>query len=479
MHLGALLFAACCGTAFSASPVRAASVGAVARDACERALERESADPRSAVSSREACHQALLFLGQPEDFRNEVASMLAPSRRVTLDDLSTASMLADAALRKEPTLPWGYLARCDIARRIGSADVLSACLADLRRIAPDHAVTIAALIEPAERVSNLVWLARGLLVALVLGTLAHALVRARRSRGGRTAVAQPVVAAIVIVCALVASPSTASAGTEKPKGDLSIFQIDDADPESSVPDDLARAQQPLQFGYFIQDLTARAESATKRGDHAAAARYYEALAKTAPDVAIAPRRLCESLQAAGDLPNAVKACRTTLTKGGAVVADFARFVSLVLMQPDPLPVGEKSELDAVLEHLDGKADVGFASELSVLHCEVALRFHDRPALEKCTRALGNLAPNDAKTVSFQWALAVERHDRGAALELIERAKTLGVGADGLATMTRATDAMRRRRAVRWGLIGVGAVAGLLVAAGAMRRRATAQRPLSA
>jgi hypothetical protein len=33
--------------------------------------------------------------------------------------------------------------------------------------------------------------------------------------------------------------------------------------------------------------------------------------------------------------------------------------------------------------------------------------------------------------------------------------------------------------VRWGLIGVGAVAGLLVAVGAMRRRAPAQRPLSA
>jgi hypothetical protein len=478
--LGALLFAACCGTALSASPARAASVGAVARDACERALEREGADPRNAISSREACHQALLFLGQPEDFRNEVASMLAPGRKVTLDDLSTASMLADAALRKEPTLPWGYLARCDIARRIGSADVLAACLEGLRRIAPDHAVTIAALIKPAERVSSLVWLARGLLLTLVLATLAHALVRARRSRRGRTAtVSQPVAAVIVLLCALVAHASPASAATEKPKGDLSIFPINDADPGSSVPDDLARAQQPLQFGYFIQDLTARAEAATKRGDHAAAARYYEALAKTAPDVAIAPRRLCESLQAAGDLPNAVKACRTALTKGGAVVADFARFVSLALMQPDPLPVGEKDELDAVLKHLDEKAGMGFAGELSVLHCEVALRFHDRPALEKCTSTLGNLAPNDAKTVSFQWALAVDRHDRDAALQLIDRAKTLGVGEEGLATMTRATDAMHRRRVTLWALIGVGAAAVLLVAVGATRRRATARRPLSA
>jgi hypothetical protein len=242
-----------------------------------------------------------------------------------------------------------------------------------------------------------------------------------------------------------------------------------------VPESLAQAQQPLQFGYFIQDLTARAEAATKRGDHAAAAGYYKALAKTAPDIALPARRLCESLQAAGDLPNAVKACRTTITKGGSTTSDFGRFVSLVLAKPDPLPAGEKQELDAVLKHLDDKADISFTGELSVLHCEVALRFHDTPALEKCASALGSLAPNDAKTVSFQWALAVDKHDRATALQLIDRAKTVGVGEAGLATMTRTTEAMHQRRTMLWALIAVGAVVLALVGVGVSRRLAERRR----
>ena len=73
------------------------------------------------ASSRLPCHSALLYGAQSEDLRNEVASLLAPARNVSLDDLAAASMLADAALRKDASQPWGYLARCDIARRIGSA----------------------------------------------------------------------------------------------------------------------------------------------------------------------------------------------------------------------------------------------------------------------------------------------------------------------------------------------------------------------
>lgn len=467
---GLLLLAVCCSATLRTSVARADAVGAAARQACERALERELVD--SKVTSREPCHQALLYFGQPEDFRNEVASLLAPARKVTLDDLSTVSMLADAALRKEPTSPWGYLARCDIAHRIGSADVLSSCLADLRRIAPDHAITLSTSAAPAERVSGWIWLARIILSATIFGTLAHALARSRRARP--STIAQPVVAVFVLLGALGADTAFAQQSS-KPKGDLSIFPINDADPESSVPESLAQAQQPLQFGYFIQDLTARAEAATKRGDHAAAAGYYKALAKTAPDIALPARRLCESLQAAGDLPNAAKACRTTITKGGSTTSDFGRFVSLVLAQPDPLPAGEKQELDAVLKHLDDKADISFTGELSVLHCEVALRFHDTPALEKCAGALGSLAPNDAKTVSFQWALAVDKHDRATALQLIDRAKTVGVGEAGLATMTRTTEAMHQRRTTLWALIAVGAVVLALVGVGVSRRLAERRR----
>jgi hypothetical protein len=433
-----------------------------ARGACEAALVLEARGQK--IDSREPCHSALLLGGQSEDMRNEAASMLAAYRTATLDDLAVASLLADGAVRKDPTEPWGYLARCDIARRIGSADVLKSCLRDLRRLAPNHPETLRALAAPAARLSAWIWMVRTLLALGLLGTLVHvasqALRRSRRAR--RSTVVKPVVAFVLVLWSLVGGGGIRAALAEQeargPQGDLSSFKIDDANPEASVPSVEARNKGPLQFGYFIQDLTARAETATTKGDHAAAARYYRALAKAAPDVAIAPRKLCASLQAAGDLSGAVKACRTALTRGGSTAGDFTRFVSLVVAQSGPLPRGEKEELDAVLRHLDGKAALGAA--LPMLRCEVALRFHDTPALEACTADLARLAPNDTKTVSYQWALAIDRRDREGALRLIDRARGLGVPEEGVITMQRATRDMNRRRLGRF--VGFGLAAIVLV-----------------
>jgi hypothetical protein len=324
-----------------------------------------------------------------------------------------------------------------------------------------------------------VWLARVAFGLVLLGTLAHA-ARRRVARAG--AAARPVLAVFVFAVAALAPGAAAADEAEAmtppqrqlgPSGDLSRFKIDDANPEASVPTPEARAKGPLQFGYFIQDLTVRAESATKRGDHAAAARYYAALAKAAPDVALPPRKLCESLEAAGDVASAIKACRSAVTRGGSQVGDFTRFVGLVLAQPDPLPAGEKAELDAVLSHLAGNASVG--AQLAVLRCEVALRFHDAAALEACTAELEKTAPQDPKTVSFAWALAMDRRDAAGAREAIDRARSLGMPKDGVATMERATSRMSRIRVVRIALLFVGVVALMLAAVRALRRAAERRR----
>jgi hypothetical protein len=476
-HIAALLAGAC---VLLARPARTHATTPRdplgARRACEAALALEAEGQK--VDSREPCHSALVLGGQSEDLRNEAASMLAPQRIATLDDLAVASLLADAALRKDPTEPWGYLARCDIARRIGSADVLESCLRDLRRIAPQHPQTLAALAPPTQRLPAWVWLVRSLLLLGLFGTCLDAAARAwRRLRARRAAIARPVVAFVVVLGSVLGDAGLRAALADEPRrgpqGELSNFKIDDANPAASVPSLEARNKQPLQFGYFIQDLTARADAATKKGDHAAAARYYGALAKVAPDVALAPRKLCESLQAAGDLPRAVQACRTALTRGGATAGDFTRFVNLVLGQDGRLPQGEKEELEAVLAHLDGTATLG--ALLPVLRCEVALRFHDTPALEACTRTLGQVAPNDPKTVSFQWALAIDQRDRDAALRLIDRAKGLGMAKEGVATMERATNDMNRWRLARLALLVVAAVALILVGVGAARRLSERRR----
>jgi len=413
------------------------------RDACKAALAREQAGEPT-TSSRGPCHSAFLVGGMPEDLRDEVASMMSPAAHTSLDDVAVGTLMADAATRQATDQPWGYLARCDIARRMGNADTLQACLEDLRRIAPKHPATKWALAATAERPSLWVWTFRLLLLVGLLGTLAHATIAMRVRRRARSS-APRVAAALVGIFLLSGLGAGVARASGLPNRDhLSDFLIDDANPEGSVPSTELQAKKPLEFGYFLQDLAAKAEKASDRGDHATAARYYGALLKAAPTVAFAPRQMCVELEAAGDLPKAIMACRTAVTGLGSTAADFIRFVSLVLASKDPLVPEERKELNAVIAHLQHESQLGALP--TMLRCEVDLRFKDYAALEACATELATKAPADPKTISFQWALALQKHDRGQALQLIDRARGVGMSGEALARMERATRAMTLRRA---------------------------------
>jgi len=469
---------------FSAFVIAAAIVAARAagaapppltsRDACEAALALEQSGHPAAASSRASCHSAFIVDGSPEDMRNEVASLMAPSARPSLDDLAIATLISEAAVRKASNQPWGYLARCDIARRLGNADVLETCLADLRRVAPDHAATRRAQAFATEPASFGTRIIRILFLMALLGTLADALLRRERStrRASPPAPAKPLVL-LLAVCSLLSGLGAGVARAEPTAGrdQLSEFKIDDAAPEGSVPTVELQNSKPLEFGYYLQDLAARAEKAGQAGDHLSEARYYRALTAAAPAASFAPRKLCDALDAAGDLPNAIVACRTAITRQGSTVGDYLHFVRAVLATRGPLPPGEREELGAVIAHLDGEAQLGALP--TMFRCEVALRFADLPALAACTDILSKTAPNDPKTVSFQWALALQKHDRGAALQLLDRARAMGMGKDGVAKMERATRQLTLRLVGRFVLLALGA--GLIAALLALGFRHLAQR----
>src|SRR5262245_13049807 len=56
-----------------------------------------------------------------------------------------------------------------------------------------------------------------------------------------------------------------------------IFKIaDDDNPEESVPGPKDRIRNPLEFGYYLQDLLTRAEVETKRHDYPRVIKYYRA-----------------------------------------------------------------------------------------------------------------------------------------------------------------------------------------------------------
>jgi hypothetical protein len=444
------------------------------RGACQAALALEQSGQPVSVSSRGPCHGAFIIDGAPEDMRNEVASLMAPSARPTLDDLAIATLISEAAIRKASNQPWGYLARCDIARRLGSADVLEGCLADLRRLAPEHAATKRALAFATEPAPLAVRILRILLLLALGGTLVHALLRRGRSirRSAPPAPARPVVL-LLALCSLWSGlgDGVARADATSSRDQLSELKIDDADPEASVPSVETQNSKPLEFGYYLQDLAAKAEKAGKAGNHVGEARYYRALTAAAPTASFGPRKLCDALEAGGDLSNAIVACRTAITRQGSTVGDYLHFVRVVLATKGPLPLGEREELGVVLTHLAGEAQLGALP--TMFRCEVALRFQDLPALAACTDTLSRTAPNDPKTVSFQWALALQRHDRGAAVQLLDRARELGVGQDGVAKMEQATRQMTLHLVGRGALIVLGA--GLMAALLALGFRRLAQR----
>jgi hypothetical protein len=444
------------------------------RGACLVARERVAGGEKG-VLTREPCLKAsLLSGGDAEDFRNEVDAIINNAGvQPSMDDLALAALVIDSVTKKSPEKPWGYLARCDVARRLGSAEVLESCLRDLDRVAPGHPLDEQLLAFKNRHAPAWVWFGRSLLMLFFLGTLLHA---ARQKRSPRRAVAQvrgavpPVVLGVVFVAVFLVGGQRAfalGANETIKKGDLSSFKIDDANPEASIPSLEQQNKKPLEFGYYLQDLLEHAEHAKKRGDHGAAARLYKAVTVAAPHAAVGPRLWCEQLRALGD-PDAVLACRTALTRQGTIAADYANFVEAVLSSSHPLPAEEPKELANVISHFEKESSD--QTIVATLRCKVAVRFQDTAALETCTQQLAKSAPNDPQTVSFQWALAMAKNDAGEARRLVDRAKGLGMAAPGLEKMEKATSELGRQRMGRLVLLGVALVLLAFAAASARRWR---------
>jgi hypothetical protein len=219
-----------------------------------------------------------------------------------------------------------------------------------------------------------------------------------------------------------------------------LFSINDRDPESSVPTPKQRDGNPLEFGYFVQDLLAKAEIATKKQDHQAAIRYYRALAIAVPDRAAVWSKLCEAYEIVQDRGRALGACKYAMDREGGALLDYQRFVRVMLKKEGDLSPEERTLLNEVLAHLDQQPDL--ATEAAHLRCESAVKMKDQAAMGSCTAALAKLAPEDPKTIVFQWSYAVMRGDRAEAARLVEQAKRAGVTVEGIEQMSNVTVAGR-------------------------------------
>jgi hypothetical protein len=259
------------------------------------------------------------------------------------------------------------------------------------------------------------------------------------------------VRAAAFLAALWLSHAPAPAAAQAELGGIATrFAIDDDDPERSVPTPEQASKAPLQMGYWAMLVSDKADAATRRGDHAAAAKYWRALAKAVPDRSVAYRRMCMAYKAAGDLRNALESCKAVLAKNGVEIEDYVIFVRLLLAKESALSAAEIAHADQVLAHVERELDepMGAAADpakaqnqarlwkvrMQQLRCELGLRIEDRARLDTCTKALAQLAPEDARTITFAYALAILKGDFARADSLIERGRRAGLPQQALEQM---------------------------------------------
>jgi hypothetical protein len=99
------------------------------------------------------------------------------------------------------------------------------------------------------------------------------------------------------------------------------------------------------------------------------------------------------------------------------------------------------DISQVVQHLRQAPDTRVAG--SHLQCEFGVRVASVSVLQECTAVLATIAPDDPKTIAFQWALALRKGDEDGARRLIARAKTTGMKPQGIARMESTTGTFGR------------------------------------
>jgi tetratricopeptide (TPR) repeat protein len=420
----------------------------------------------------EACASALERMHSNPNVLALVRALVGGPTPPTTTELFEALSVTAAERDRAPEGVTPAAAACIIAESLGDGVMLQHCSEELEHRDPNdpearHALDVLAARCPPWRF----WTGWGLLATAAFLTLGHALWRrARRLRRRAIPAAAALLSAMLCMLARTAHADDPPAAATFHAW-LSKWPVDEAHPESSVPSDADKNADPLQFGYWLQDLALKAEQASDRGDHAAAVRFYGALAQAVPDRAVAFLRMCQQYEALGDRDRAIESCGQALLRDGLTVDDYTHFVHLVLSRPGPLGDKERLALVAVLDHMRG--DPAARGAVDGLECEVGVKTSNVAQLEECTAALAARSPGDPKTLSYLWALAMDRGKLDEAAQIVEQARAAGVPAESLDRMRRtiATRASRRRTTR---ILALGSIL-LLLGAIALLARARLQR----
>ena len=225
------------------------------------------------------------------------------------------------------------------------------------------------------------------------------------------------------VLALLLVPALVHAQSAKEDADAlfaSQFGIDEKDPSRSIPSAEARDAAPLDFAYFLMNLSERADEAEKAGDRTKQLAYLRALAAAVPNQSIGFGKLCKAFEGTKQYPEAEESCRAAIMLPGATLEDFDRYVRVVFAQERDLNPEQLTQLEQVAAHVHKEAPR--SPMLLDLECQLAIRTKDAARYATCNTALSRLPDNDVKRLSYNWSWAMAQGDYAEAGVLIQRAQ---------------------------------------------------------
>jgi hypothetical protein len=266
--------------------------------------------------------------------------------------------------------------------------------------------------------------------------------------------------------------STTSEDKEGPYGP----EINDADPESSIPDQGGLNRDPIATGYMLMEMSLRAEKAEGERDWPKALRYYRALGKAVPERSVSFSRICNVYIQMSETDLAIEACRKATRLQGVTVNDFLRLATLLLERTPEgvgLPPDDVKEIEAVVRHL--RKDNPEGQEPQILLCRLAVKLGSVPGLRECVDKLEQALPHDATTLTFKFSLALLEKDLSKAHEVIDEARQAELPAEAIGLMqkelsTRARQKLTRQLATGAAVVGVPFAAATALLALWRRRR---------
>jgi len=414
-------------------------------------------------------------MGTAMDSRAFVGALMASRGSPRPRELVQAVRQALSARRLQ-NQPFGEAAICDIAYHIGDDALLNSCVKELQAMAPDNFETKRWQGVQRQSPAWALWLGWLTLGSIILATIGHAVWRWVR-RPARPRATSAVAAALFLVVSAFGGAAKADepAAEHQAHWQLSSFPIKWDDPESQIPSIEDRNRAPLQFGYFLQDLSVEALKAERLGNWAAAVKFWRANAKAVPDAAVGFSKACRAYQMLGETAQAIDFCAKAINLEGATVEDYLRYAELVASKPAELSQVDIEDLDAMMKHL---RETDAAVPAAVVECRLGVKLQDRARLGRCTQVLGKASPQDPRTMTFQWSYAMLRKDYGEAKRLVAAMEKTTMNRQALAQARDATaqaSAWWRRPLTDWryavalGLLLAGAAAGTLLARRRMSR----------